>query len=91
MGILVGSACRELPVRVGRPEERQFPVRTIRVACMKGAEKVGWSTAGVKPGEEAGKVGWAQAVMDRPQNGFRRKMGPTKVFLAEERQGVDLS
>ena len=54
---------------------------------MTGAEKVGWSMAGVKPGEEAGKVGWAQAVMDRPQNGFRRKLGPTKVFLAEERQG----
>lgn len=34
----------------------------------------------VKPGGEAGKVGWAQAVMDRSQNGFRRKLGPTKVF-----------
>ena len=74
MGTLVGSACKELLVRVGRPEERQFPVRRISVACMTGAEKVGWSMAGVKPGGKAGKVGWAQAVMDRLQNGFRRKL-----------------
>lgn len=79
MGTLVGSACKELSAWVGRAEERQFPVSRIRVACMTGAE-IGCSMAGVKPGGDAGKVGWAQAVMDRSQNGFRRKLGPTKVF-----------
>ena len=56
-GQLVGSACKELLAWVGRPEERQFPVRRIRVACMTGAEKVGWSMAGVNQGEKLAR--WA--------------------------------
>ena len=35
----------------------------------------GWLEHGrCQPGGKAGKMGWAQAVMDRPQNGFRRKL-----------------